>query len=245
MQAAARTVPQIGAKHVAGEHLSRRRMMGAILISGALAATIFNVMFPRASDPTDTPAVLQMMVDHEVRRQISFLGITAAIWLLTGGLAALSATLREGSGATLARASLFGLLTGAILFTVASALGMVTTVAAAEWSHAGTQTGSMEYAIAAALNAADDGVWFFSIIAFWGSLGILGLAIVRDGRHPGWVGLPLILLGFANALAVGIPMAIGVVNQTMFLLFAGLAQLTIVWALIVGIRALRRGEETA
>jgi hypothetical protein len=215
------------------------RVAGVCLVAGAVLTTVFNVLFPRAADPADTVAVLTMMAENEVRQQVSFLGVTAGFWLLTAGIAVIYRSLSAGPGALWARLGFYGLLVGAAVFTVATGLGLVVTRAAVDWVSAGSDPASAQYAIAAALNAADDGVWSLSIIAYWAALGVLGIGILRDGSYPRWSGPAIVVLGFANALLVGVPLAYGVVSQTMFLLFAGLAQLTIIWALATGIWMLR------
>jgi hypothetical protein len=227
-----------------GRH-SVYRAAGGCLVAGAVLTTVFNVLFPRAADPADTVAVLTVMAGNEVRHLISFLGVTAGLWLLTAGIAGIYRSLSAGPGAVWARFGFYGLLVGAAVFTVATGLGMATTRAAVDWVAAGSDPASAQYAIAAALNAADDGVWSLSIIAYWAALGVLGIGIIRGRIYPRWSGSAIVALGFANALLVGVPLAYGVVNQSMFLLFAGLAQLTIVWALATGIWMLRARQQNA
>ncbi len=63
---------------------------------------------------------------------------------------------------------------GVTLFTAASALGLAATGAAVEWVAAGAEPTGPKYAVAAALNHADDAVWFLSIVAYWGAPALYG-----------------------------------------------------------------------
>jgi hypothetical protein len=223
---------------------SRRhlRISGVALTSGALVTTLFNVLFPRVDDPWDTVAVLTMMAENETLRQISFLGITAGIWIITLGVAGISHSITQSSGAFWARVGFYFLLAGTALVTAASGIGLAATSAAVDWVTAGPDPTSAQFAIAASLNAADDGVWYVSIMAFWGALAVVGVGIFLSEVYPRWMGVTIAVLGGANALLVGLPLAFGVTKPALLFGFAGLAQLTIVWAFVSGIWMLRNSR---
>lgn len=237
MQAEAATYPALT------RGASANRITGTVFIAGAAVATIFNVLFPRADDPEDTVAVLTMMVENETLQQVCFLGVCIGIWLVSAGLVGIFRSLAGGPTAFLARLGLYGALLGAALFTASAGLGLAATGAAVDWADAGATTTSVEYAVAAALNAADDSVWHMSIVTFWGALGVLGIAMLKGAIHPRWMGVALIVLGFANATLVGLPLAVGVESQELILAFAGLGQLTLIWALAAGIWTLRNARD--
>jgi hypothetical protein len=218
------------------------RTSGIALIAGAILTTVFNIVFPRVQDPWDTVAVLHMMAENETLRQISFLGVTAGIWIITLGVAGVSRSITQGAAEFWARIGFFFVLAGAALFTAATGLGLAATGAAVDWVAAGADTASSQFAIAAALNAADDGVWFLAIMTFWGALAVVGAGMYLSENYPGWMGGMIAVLGGANALLIGLPLAFGVTNPALFLGFAGIAQLTIVWALISGIWMLRKSR---
>jgi hypothetical protein len=220
------------------------RAGGVSLIVGAVGATVFNLLFPRADDPANTAAVLAMMTENETMRQVTFLGVTAALWIITVGISGICWSITTAPAVIWARLGLWGALIGAGIFTVASGIGMVATGAATEWMAAGADLASVEFAVAAALNAADDGVWFMSIIVYWGALGMVGVAMLRSGLFPRWLSTALLVFGFANVLLAGVPLAVGGPSAGLMLVFAAIAQLTIVWALVAGIWMLRSNPST-
>jgi hypothetical protein len=236
-------VPQDSASDpISARNKAYFRISGIALTSGALVTTLFNILFPRVADPWDTIAVLMMMAENETLRQISFLGITAGIWSITAGAAGISHTISRDSGAFWARIGFYFLLAGAAIFTTANALGLAATNAAVDWAAAGADPASAQYAIAASLNAADDSVWYLAIITFWGALAVIGAGMYLSEEYPRWMGGAIMLTGTANALLIGLPLSFGVTNPALFLGFAGLAQLTIIWALVSGIWMLRRSR---
>lgn len=213
------------------------RAGGAALTGGAVVLLAANAAFPRAADPWDVPAVLQMMVDDRVLRQASFLAVTAGLWAVTAGLLSLERWLQDDAAwAKLARHLA---VVGVTLFTAASALGMAATGAAIEWVAAGAEPAGPEYAVAAALNRADDAVWFLSIVAYWGALAIYGWAMTRSAAVPRWLGAWMLVLGTVTALLVGLPLAVGVEVPALLVAFGVLGGLTTLWALTLGLWTIR------
>lgn len=211
------------------------RVTGSALTAGAVVLLVFNPLFPRPDDPWDVPAVLAMMAENQTLRQASFMAVTAGLLAVTAGLVGIQRSL-DTLGA---RFGLYAALVGMTLFAAAAGLGMAATGAAAGWVDAGSDVASAEYAIAAALNLADDHVWFWSIITYWTGLGLLGAAITSHKAFPRWLGLPLAVIGFATAAFVGMPLAFGVEAPALFLMFGVCGGLTTLWALAAGIWALR------
>lgn len=209
------------------------RLAGTALTGGAVVLLVVNVGFPRAADPWDVPAVLTMMVDSQALRQASFVTLTLGLWAVTAGLIGLEPRLRDA--AEWARLARHLAVVGVTLFTAASALGLAATGAAVEWSTAGADPTSPEYAVAAALNRADDFVWYLSIVAFWGALGLYGLAMLRSGAVPRWLGAWALVAGAVTSLLVGLPLAVGVEVGALLVAFGVLGGLTTVWALLLGI----------
>ena len=217
-----------------------RQITGPAFIGGAAVLIVANVLFPRAEDPWDTTAVLTMMADSQTLRQASFLAVVAGLMAVTAGLVGIQRSLSSGSAAVWARIGLATALVGAALFIAAAALGMAATGVAVEWVAAGSDVTTTEYAVAAALNVADDGVWFLSIIIYWGGLGLIGVAMVTSRDYPRWLGVWILVAGFANALLVGVPLALGAQVAALFLVFGAVGMLTAVWALTTGVWVLRK-----
>jgi hypothetical protein len=208
-----------------------------MLTGGAVVLLAANVAFPRAADPWDLPAVLTMMVDDRVLRQASFLAVTAGLWAVTAGL--LSYDTRLQGAAFWARLARHLAVVGVTLFTAASALGLAATGAAVEWVAAGAEPAGPEYAVAAALNRADDAVWFLSIVAYWGALALYGLAMVRSEAVPRWLGAWILVMGTVTALLVGLPLAVGVKITALLVAFGVLGGITTLWALTLGLWTIR------
>ena len=213
----------------------RFRLAGYAFVSGAALIIVFNLVFPRADDAWDVPAVLEMMAANQTLRQVSFLGVGVGLWALTAGLVELVRALPS----PWARVGRYGTLLGAAVFTVSIGLGMAATGPAAAWVASGSDPASVDYALAAALNVADDGVWFLAIITYWASLGLLGVALLSSATFPRWLAVWILVVGFATAALVGVPLAVGVEAPALLLAFGIVGMLTAVWALLVGVRVLR------
>jgi hypothetical protein len=232
----------------AGETLSigdkaNYRLAGGMLVIGGIVATVFNLLFPRAENQFDTIAVLTMIAENELVRQVSFFGVTLGVWVLSAGIVLMSQSVGIGSATPLIRIGNYGIFAGATLFAVATGIGLVTTGAAVNWVASGSQTEGAEFAIASALNAADDGVWFISIIVLWSAFAVTGAGMLSDERVPRWIAGGIILLGMVNAVLIGVPLGYGVERNALFILFAVIAQLTIVWALASGIWLIRKAAQ--
>jgi hypothetical protein len=216
------------------------RSTGLVLVAGGVLALAVNVVFPRVDDPWDTVAVLSMMAENEMLRQLSFLGVAAAILTLAAGVAGVRRLLRGTAGGTWGQLGMAGVQLGAVLLVGSVGVGMAATPAAVSWVAAGSPDAGTEFAVAAALNAADDHIWFMSIIAFWAGLGALGVGMSRTGRFPLWSGWVIACVGFATASVVGIPLAIGVESPALLLVFGILATVSAIWAVLTGGWLLRK-----
>lgn len=213
------------------------RAGGVTLIAGAVVLLVANVAFPRAADPWDVPAVLMMMVDDRVLRQASFLAVTAGLWAVTAGLLSPDRWLQDDAAS--ARIARHLAVVGVTLFTTASALGMAATGAAVEWVAAGAEPTGPEYAVAAALNHADDAVWFLSLVAYWGALALYGRVMVRSAAVPQWLGAWVLVVGTVTAVFVGLPLTVGVEVPALLVAFGVLGGLTTLWALTLGVWMVR------
>lgn len=210
-----------------------------VLMIGGATALVFNGLFPRAADPWDQGAVLMMIADNSTRRQVAFVGVTVAVLLIAGSV------IRLGWEAGVA--GWWGsLLTGVgcVLFTAASALGLAVTGVARSWVQGGGRADSVDFAVGAALNRADDFVWFVSIAALWFGFGLVGLSLRKASDTPRWAGPILAVLGFTTALVVGLPLAVGVEWLPLVIGFGVLAVLTAVWAIAVGLRMAATARST-
>ena len=209
------------------------------MTGGAGVLLVGNVLFPRADDPWDVAGVLTMMANEQGLRQASFLLVTGGLWAATAGLVAFDRRLTDEPAVLWARWGRHLAVVGLALFTAASALGLAATGAAVTWVEAGADPAGPQYAVAAALNLADDTVWYLSIVAYWSALALYGLAMVRSERVPTWLGWWGLAGGVATAGAVGVPLAVGVEAMVLLLTFGVLAALSTLWLLTLGIWELR------
>jgi hypothetical protein len=217
----------------------RATAAGVAMTGGAVVLLAGNVLFPRADDAWDVAGVLTMMADDRGLRQVSFLLVTGGLWLATAGLVAFEHRLADDSPGLWARWARHLAVVGVTLFTAASALGLAATGAAVTWVEAGADPTGAEYAVAAALNLADDTVWYLSIVTYWGALALYGLAMVRSSRVPTWFGWWGVAAGIATAGAAGVPLAVGVEAMGLLLVFGVLATLSALWLLALGVWVLR------
>ncbi len=216
------------------------RSIGWLLVIGGVLALAVNAVFPRVDDPWDTAAVLSMMAENETRRQLSFLGVAVAILTLAAGVAGIRRLLRDGPGESWARFGLAGVQLGAVLLVASVGVGLAATPAAVSWVAAGSPDVGTEFAIAATLNAADDHIWFMSIIAFWAGLGAVGVGMSRTDYFPRWSGWVIAGVGLTTAFGVGVPLAFGVESPALLLGFGILATASAIWAVVTGGWMMRR-----
>lgn len=214
------------------------KTVGAALVAGGVLTILSNVVFPRAADPFDTETVLALMAEEPLMRQAGLIGVLAGVWALTAGVLGFDRTPAAEGGSGWSRAAGRMLLAGATLFTASIGLGLAATGHAAEGVAA---PASAAYFTAAALNAADDAVFFTAILTFWGALALFGRALLQTQQVPRGMGWLILVLGLANSLLAGLPLALGVTWPGLVFAFAGMALFTSLWAVWMGVW-LRRAD---
>ena len=214
-----------------------QRIAGVSFIVGAILLIVFNVLFPRADDPSDTQQVLTKLADNEPFSLIVFLGLAVGIWALMIGVVGVYRSISTGGAAAWARLGFYGIIVGVTLQTAAYAVGMAATGAAGE--QGGTELGTPAYTIAAAINATGNSLFFMSVIVAWLALAFPGVGIVLSSVYPKWLGWAILILGAATVV-VGFILALTGITQTLDLIFGVLAGLTTIWALAMGIIITRR-----
>jgi hypothetical protein len=74
----------------------------------------------------------------------------------------------------------------------------------------------------------------------WMALILLGAGMARSAVYQRWLGWTIAVLGIAMVAAVGIPRFFIGNTSTLVVVFGGLAILTTVWFLVVGIGVARK-----
>jgi hypothetical protein len=215
-----------------------QRLGGIGFIIGGILTLVFSALEPRPDDPANTQQALAKLAENEGLSTIVFLGLAVGMWAIMIGVVAVYRSISTGGAAAWARLGFYGVIVGTTLFTVTLAIGWATTGAAA--ASGGTQPGTPAYTIAAALNAVGSSVFIMSVIAFWLALAFLGIGMVLSTVYPKWMGWVLLILGVLIVAVTGIPAAVGDPSQALDIIFAVLAGLTSIWAIIVGIWVTRR-----
>lgn len=112
--------------------------------------------------------------------------------------------------------------------------------AAADWVAASSADKAGAYRVAATVLTVNTGIYTMSILMFWLALTLLATGMARSAVYPGWLGWTGVVLRIAMVAIVGIPKFIMENSTSSMLVFAGLALLTTVWFLLVGIWIARR-----
>ncbi len=214
-----------------------QRIAGVSFIAGGILLIVFNALFPRVDDPSDTQLVLTKLADNETFSLIVQLGIAVGLWALMIGVVGVYRSISTGGAAAWARLGFYGIIVGVTLQTAAYAAGIAATGAAAE--QGGTELGTAAYTIAAALNATSNSLFFMSVIVAWLALAFLGVGMVLSTVYPKWLGWAILILGVATVV-VGFIGALTDPTQVLDLTFGVLAGLSTIWALVIGIIITRR-----
>lgn len=210
------------------------------LIIGAIMLAVFNILVPRPSDPLNVESSLIMMVDKFFLFQLSHLMLAFGIWGAMIGLAGVYRSI-NGRGSPWARIGFYGIVVGTAIFSITFALTSVEAKAATDWAASPTNERAIAYSIAVATVNVGTAAYIMSILLFWFAIVFLGIGMARSTVYPRWLGWPGIVLGVAMVATVGVPQYLtGEVQTSSMLLFVGLAILTILWFLAVGIWVARR-----
>lgn len=208
--------------------LQRIASIGFIL--GAVLLIVFNILFPRADDPSNAQQVIAKLADNETLAQIVFLGLAVGFLSLMIGVAGLYRSISTGAGAAWVRLGFYG-------FVVATALGTVWL--ATSWAETAAAAAGNADAAATLYVLSLSNVYMF-IIVFWLALLFLGIGMVASDVYPKWLGWTLIPLGAVTPAVSGVGQAFNGITQTSDYIFSALALLTTLWALAIGVIILRR-----
>lgn len=197
----------------------------AFVLAGLLILTA--ALFPTADDPADYGGFLAVLVDNIGRTRVVLLTVPLGIWLFAVAVASLGPSETRQASVWL-RVGLLGVVVGAAAVTVQFALG-----AAAVDVHLGDAAGGSE------LWAAATYVRSFGMLILWAGLAAVGAAVLTEGLAARWLGIVAIVLG-VGMVAVSVVAIVGGPSPVTALATGGLAALTAVWAMGLGLSLYRR-----
>lgn len=217
-----------------------QKLASAGMIVGAVLLIVFNILVPRPSDPTNMQSSMLNTVDNYFMFQLSHLMLAVGILGTMIGSAGVSRSITD-RGAAWARVGFYGIVVGTVLWMITYAMTSVDASTAADWAAAPAADKTAFYSIAVATINVGKAAYIMSIILFWSALIFLGIGMARSTVYPGWLGWIGAALGTVMVAIVGVPQFMaGEVNTSSMLIFAGLALLTTVWFLVIGIWVARK-----
>ena len=222
---------------IKGDGLQKLGSAGFII--GAILLVIFNVLFPRVSDPSNVQEMLKKWGEQEVLTQICALLLAVGIWGTMAGAMGVYRSISTG-GAAWARLGFYGIVVGTTIWTITFALVMASAGAAANWVVAPAASKATTYSVAAAVYAASGATEIMSIIVFWLALVFLGIGMVLSAVYPRWMGWVSVVLGIAIVVAAGVIPAFAGPRSALQLIFMILSLLSTIWILVVGIWVARK-----
>jgi hypothetical protein len=203
-----------------------QRVGGAALIAaGVLILTSFG--FPRPDDPADHAGFLALLVENAGLTKAIILAVPLGIWALVIGVTAIQSSIAGRAGDAFARIGLYGVLGGTAVITVQFALA-----AGALIEGATADAGVVLWAAATYVRS-------FGMMVLWLALASVGVGMVTSAVYPAWSGWVPIGLGVAMA---GVSLVAIVAGATLMtaIISGGLAALTALWAVSLGIWIARR-----
>ncbi len=204
----------------------RRVGSTALIAAGALILT--SALFPVPDNPGDHAEFLRLLAENASTAQAVLITVPVGIWAFATGVVALGHTGRPAT--PWLRLGRYAVLTGAAVVTVQFALGNAALAEATE--------GSFEVGLPLWLGASY--MRSFGMLVLWAGIAALGRGILTSGTYPRSVGWPALILG----LAMVVVSAVGIVNgltEATARASAGLAALTAIWSIGLGIWLARRG----
>ena len=210
------------------------RIGAVLLIAGVVLTFGGGALHPLVSDPGDTEAILQSIVDSP-----NWAGLHVAIlaggFFMTVSLLALYRSILGEPGAALARLGFAAALVGGGLYLVSIAIegsGALKALADA-WAAAADKV--VPFAVAEAVYLVGMDIFSAGWIFFGGMAPILfGLAIALTDFYPKWLGWVAVVVGIGNALIAIVLFSQGW-SQATDMTFTGFGLLLNLWQLVMGV----------
>ena len=222
--------------------------IGAVSLIVGFVLTIVHVALllvdAPLSDPGDTEAFLQSIVDSSIWAGIHIL-VLVPVLLGVGGLLALYRSITVEPGAALAQLGFAAALMGAAFLSVSVAIfgGGAMKELADAWAAAADKEVPFAVAEATVLVSFDIGAW--GNLVFYGVAPIIyGLAIAWTGLYPKWLGWVAVVGGVGIALIELVIFSQGVSRVTSTFYVAAFLVVTL-WLLAMGVLMWRKAGAPA
>jgi hypothetical protein len=209
-----------------------QRIAGVAFILGSIATIVFDVLGPRVDDFSDMAKVYAALSDNPDLNKLAFFGLAVGIWLLVAGFMGVYRSITTGAASAWARLGFYGVVVSAGLISAAFAL-FVGAIMAAEQGQTAIPT-------MAAIVTAGLSLFAVAVVGWWLALAFVGLGMLLSTVYPKWTGWVLLVLGIVTVGLSGVPSVFSTPTENQQLIFAVLAGLTSLWALVVGLWITRR-----
>ena len=219
-----------------------QKIAGLAFIIGAILLIAGNAAVPRDADPADVAEVIQDAADKAGGyQQVVFLILGVGLASLVLGAVGVQRSITSGAAAAWARFGLYTLIGGTAAFVLLTGIfGIGLAAVAEEWD--GMAAGADKDALYQAYSAlywAWNGAFSIVVVVYWSALLILFMGITMSRVYPtwlGWVGM----ITAAALIAVGFVYAFADQSKGLEYTFGGLAALSTVWTLILGVLITRK-----
>ncbi|MBI4203209.1 MAG: hypothetical protein HY532_08875 [Chloroflexi bacterium] len=209
-----------------------QRIAGISFILGAILTTAGNILAPRVDNPGDVAAAIARLSENPNMAKLAFFLIALGIWLMAIGLAGVYRSITTGGASAWVRLGFYSVIGATALMTTSFAL-LIGAATAAGQGAAGAGSAS---ALIVAVNA----LFALSSTAYWLALAFVGLGMAMSSVYPKWAGWILLGIGAGIVILYGLPSIFSTPTGTLNLIFAVLAGLTSLWALVIGAWITRR-----
>ena len=221
---------------MAAQRLAHQRLTPVGFV-GAGILILTSALFPAADDPGDYDDFLALLAEYTARTRFVLLAVPIGILLLATAVVALRERVEDPVGRRWLHAALPAVLVGAAAVSVQFALAN----AALSERIDGASDGTVLWAAATYVRS-------FAMLSLWAGLAGVGWALLagRSARSapprraaPAWLAVTLIAVGLAMVLASGAAIVTGP-QAALSLIVGGLAGITAIWAILLGVALARR-----
>jgi hypothetical protein len=219
------------------------RIGGTSAIAGAILGGVGNLAHP-VTPENDPAGVAQVIADSDLWAPVH-LAIVLGIFLMLGGLLALSHSIRGGLPGAMARFGLVAAVAGATIGLVLVILdGVAARQLAQEWASAAPDA----KAVALGLVHVNETINFalaslFNLVFAAATFILFGLAVALSDVYPRWLGWVAVAAGVASIGAGLIQASVGEpTGASRVLTIIGPTVIT-AWLLVIGILLVQKGRE--
>jgi hypothetical protein len=217
-----------------------QKFSSAAFIIGGVFVVVFNIIVPRPADPSDMQVALTNMAENFFMFQFGHLMLALGLWGVMVGVVGVRSVIKR-RGSAWAQAGFYGIVLGTTLWMITYAMTSVEAREAAAWALTSSAEREVLFNTTVATIHVGSAAYIMSILFYWLALLFLGVGIARSRVYPAWLGWSLVGIALSMVTIVGIPQFLkGDVVLSSMLIFAGLAGLTSLWFVVIGIWVARK-----